>query len=422
MWPATEPEGSSPGAFTSSPFNQVTFGLTRLDANILLSGNFLIGISDLRGDGRPDYRYRAHVLYADSILPPRVSVNGGVVTLQGTGFVPGMSAALGLSPATPLAVTSTLMTLAVPAHADGPQSITVRDPVTGGATVMTGALTYGASASDSIILLNGANPSTPVGVQAANPMSVRVLASDGVTPVGGATVGWSGTNGVQLSACGGASSCSVITDQNGNAATWLTAAAPGASFVTATLAPGVYSPPKAVTGTLSATLSSSDIGVSVPTVYISQGATVSVPVSARVLGNGSPRSNVQVNFSIVSGSGSLSAVSATTDANGYAGVTLSVVNLTCLCRGLPAWPRRILPVLCFMPIRFRWLNSRFRARRRSLRDSRFNRSWCGWWIQRPLRIRCWQLPSLFLRPCCVLVEPRRVRAQEKQILAIRPCR
>lgn len=199
---------------------------------------------------------------------------------------------------------------------------------------MTGALTYGASASDSIILLNGANPSTPVGVQAANPMSVRVLASDGVTPVGGATVGWSGTNGVQLSACGGASSCSVITDQNGNAATWLTAAAPGASFVTDTLAPGVYSPPKAVTGTLSATLSSSDIGVSVPTVYISQGATVSVPVSARVLGNGSPRSNVRVNFSIVSGSGSLSAVSATTDANGYAGVTLSVVNLTVLVQGL----------------------------------------------------------------------------------------
>lgn len=334
MWLASDPEGSSPGAFTSSPFNQVSFGLTRLDANILLSGNFLIGISDLRGDGRPDYRYRAHVLYGDSVVPPRVSVNGGVVTLQGTGFVPGMSVGVGLSSATPLAVTSTLMTLAVPVHADGPKTLAVRDPVTGASTVMTGALTYGAAASDNIVLLNGANPSTPVGVQAANPMSVRVLASDGVTPVGGATVGWSGTNGVQISACGGASSCSVISDQNGNAATWLTAAASGASFVTATLAPGVYSSSKSVTGTLSATQTSSDIGVSIPNVYVSQGATVSVPVSARVLSNGSPRSNVQVNFSIVSGSGSLSAISATTDANGYAGVTLSAANLTVLVQGL----------------------------------------------------------------------------------------
>ena len=79
---------------------------------------------------------------------------------------------------------------------------------------MTGALTYGAAASDNIILLNGANPSTPVGVQAANPVSIRVVTSDGVTPVSGATIGWSGTNSVQLSACSGASSCSVITDQN----------------------------------------------------------------------------------------------------------------------------------------------------------------------------------------------------------------
>jgi hypothetical protein len=129
---------------------------------------------------------------------------------------------------------------------------------------MTGALTYGAAATDSIVLLNGANPPTPVGVQAANAVSVRVLAGDGVTPVGGATVGWSGTNGVQLSACSGASACSVITDQNGNAATWLTPAAAGTAIVTATLAPGVYSPAKSVSGTLSATQSSSDIGVSTP--------------------------------------------------------------------------------------------------------------------------------------------------------------
>ena len=178
---------------------------------------------------------------------------------------------------------------------------------------MTGALTYGAAATDNIVLLNGANPPTPVGVQAANPVSVRVLASDGVTPVSGATIGWSGTNGVQLSACGGALACSVITDQDGNAATWLTAAAAGTAIVTATLAPGVYSPAKSVSGTLSATQSSSDIGVSTPYIYVSQGATVGIPVNARVLSNGVAQRNVPVNFTIASGAGSLSAGSAVTN-------------------------------------------------------------------------------------------------------------
>jgi hypothetical protein len=202
MWAASDPEGSIPGAFTASPFNQVQFGLTRLDANIIQPGNFLIGISDVRGDGRPDFRYHAHVLYGDSVFPPRVSVNGGVVTVLGTGFKAGMTTVVGASAATPLAVMSTLITLRVPPHPDGLQNIVVSDPVSGASTVMSGVFTYGAAASDNIVLLNGANPSTPVGVQAANPVSVRVVASDGVTPVSGATVGWSGTNGVQLSACG----------------------------------------------------------------------------------------------------------------------------------------------------------------------------------------------------------------------------
>jgi hypothetical protein len=192
MWAASDPDGSVPGAFTRSPFSQVPFALTRLDANILTSSNFLIGISDVRGDGRPDYRYHAHVLYADSVWPARVSVNGGTITLQGTGFSPGLSSRVGTSSVSALAVSGTFMTLVVPAHADGVQNISVTDSVSGGSTTMTDALTYGAAVTDNIVSLNGANPSTPVGVQAANPVSVRVVASDGVTPVSGATVGCRG--------------------------------------------------------------------------------------------------------------------------------------------------------------------------------------------------------------------------------------
>ena len=331
MWAASDPQGTAPPAFTPSPFNQPLFGMTRLDAQVAVSTNFLIGISDVRGDGRPDYRYHAYMLYADSVSPSRVSVNGGAVTVRGTGFHPALTATIGSTAANPLAIGAGQMILAAPPHADGTQNIAISDSASGGSSVMTGVLTYGAAASDNIILLGGGlNPPTPVGTRATNPMSVRVLAADGTTPVSGATIGWSANNSVQLSACGGASSCSVISDANGYAATWLTPAATGVASITATLAPGVYSPSKSVSATLFTTESASDIGVLTPYLWIAQGATVGIPLTARILSNGVPQNNVTVNFRVVNGSGTLSAASAPTDSNGYAVVTLTVTQIAAL--------------------------------------------------------------------------------------------
>ena len=139
------------------------------------------------------------------------------------------------------------MIFAVPAHADGSQRLTVTDPATGSSSTISNALTYGATAARNIFLTGGSlNPSTPVGAPAVSPMSLRVLAADGLTPVGGATIGLTASNGLQLSACSGASACSVTTDQSGNAVTLLTPAAVGTSTITATLAPGVYTPSKSV--------------------------------------------------------------------------------------------------------------------------------------------------------------------------------
>jgi len=329
MWAASDPQGTlPPPAFTPSPFNTTASGMTRLDAQVASAGTFIIGIADLRGDGRPDYRYQASVLYADAVSPQRLSVNGGALTLSGVGFSAGLRAAVGNAAVTPLAVSAGEMILAAPAFADGPRDVTVVDPATGSSSTMTGAVTYGAAPSDNIVLLSGMNPSTPVGTQATNLVNVRVLASDGVTPVGGATVGWSASNGLQLSACGGASSCSVITDQSGNAATGLSPAAPGISTITAELAPGVYVPSKSVQATLSATESSSDLGISAPFLWVAQGATVNMPLTARVLSNGTPQANATVNFSLASGSAGLSSATATTDANGNATVTLLLSQFT----------------------------------------------------------------------------------------------
>jgi hypothetical protein len=327
IWAASDPVGTAPPAFTSSPFNQIVYGMTRLDAQVSTSSNFLIGISDVRGDGRPDYVYDAYVLYADSVSPARVSVTGGAVTVAGTGFYSGLTAAVGNASTTPLAVTAGQMLLAAPPFSDGPQNITISDPVSGSSSVMTAVLTYGAAASDELILLRGLNPSTAVGTQAANPVSVRVLASDGITPVSGATIGWTAGNGVQLSVCSGVSSCSVVTDQSGNAATWLTPTVVGVATITATLAPGVYSPTQSVLATLNATESALDIGVLMPNLYVSQGATVSLPLTARVMSNGVAQSGVNVNFTVVNGSGTLSAASAATSSSGYATVTLALTQI-----------------------------------------------------------------------------------------------
>jgi hypothetical protein len=331
MWAASDPQGTPPPAFTTSPFNQTVAGMTRLDAQVSSSTNFLIGISDVRGDGRPDYHYHAHILYADSVFPARISVNGGVVTVQGTGFAPGLNAAIGSYTATQLAVSGSQMLLAAPAHGDGTQNITIADPVSGASSIMTGVLTYGAAATDNIILLgNGLNPPTPVGTQATNPVTVRVLAADGVTPVSGATIAWSTTNGVQLSTCGGAPSCSVTSDQSGDAVTSLTPSAVGVATITATLAPASYGSSKSVSATLNATQSVSDIGVSTPYLWIAQGATASIPLTARVLSNGTPQNNAKVNFTVVNGAGALSAASAQTSSSGYATVTLTVTQFAAL--------------------------------------------------------------------------------------------
>jgi hypothetical protein len=326
MWAASDPEGTAPPALTTSPFNSVFFGVTRLDAQVNTASNFIIGISDMRGDGRPDYHYEAQVLYADSVSPARVPVTGGPVTISGTGFSQSLAVTIGNQAATPLAVDAGQMILALPPQSDGAQSIAITNAANGASSTMTNVLTYGAAATDELLLIEGNNPQTPVGTQATNPVAVQVVASDGVTPVAGATIAWTTTSGVQLSACSGTTSCSVTTDESGYASTMLTPTATGPSTITATLAPGAYSSARSVSATLSATESLRNIGVLTPFLWIAQGSTVSVPLTATVLGNGTPVPNATVDFILASGSATLSAPSATTNSNGVASVTLSLTQ------------------------------------------------------------------------------------------------
>jgi hypothetical protein len=326
IWSMGAPEGT-PATVSSLPFNSVNPGLTQLNSQIVASTQFRLGIADLRGDGRPDFRYRARVLYADSLSPSRISARGGAIALRGFGFRAGMQVLAGATPATILASSSNEILLSVPGLPDSTQTLTVTDPKTGSASVMTGALTLGAGPNDAIRLVQSANAPTPIGVNAAYPIRVAATTSDGATPVSGASVQWSATGGAALSACNGATTCSVVTDESGLAETRVTPATVGATTITASLAPASYTPPKYVQATVSGTSSAKDLALLTPKVWAAHGATVDIPFSARLQANGVALSGQTLNWQIALGSGSMNPTSGMTDGNGYAQSVLHVSSL-----------------------------------------------------------------------------------------------
>lgn len=328
IWTLAAPQGTDCPAATPMAFNTYTFGLTRLDAQIFQTTDFRVGISDYRGDGRPDYRYHARIFYGDSLVPARASVSGGTpIALRGLGFRAGNTALIGSSNATVLAAQATQLLVIAPAALDGVQSIALADPATGASSLMTDVLTYGAGPDDNIRLLLGSNPATPVGGQAANPFLVRVVTPDGLAPVSGASVAFSSMPAVAFSACGGASGCTVSTDENGEASTRMTVLSAGTMTLTAALAPASYPSPKFVQGTLQGASSPLDLVLTSPYMFIAQGATLDVALTARVLSNGAPLKGRTVNYYLEKGSGKLSSGSANTDANGYATVNLHLTAM-----------------------------------------------------------------------------------------------
>jgi len=328
IWQLSDQSGNPAPAATPSAFNTLNPGMTRLDAQFNADTDFRLGVVDARGDGRPDYFYVASLLYSDTVTPARTSLAGGPATLNGIGFHPGLQVSAAGIHTSVLSASANQMQIALPPGLlDGTASLVVTDPASGGFSQMTDVLTYGASATDLLILLQGAEPATPVGSEAASAIRVQVVAADGTTPVSGATVAWSMTNGGGLSVCGGLSGCSVLSDDSGVSSTRVTPAVTGVSTIAAILAPASYSPPQSrqatVVGTASVAL---DLGAIAPTRWIGQGATLDVPLTVRALNQGTPQASVVVSFEVVRGSATLSASNATTDNSGYATSSAHLVN------------------------------------------------------------------------------------------------
>jgi hypothetical protein len=328
IWELSDETGNPAPASTPSAFNTTIFAMTRLDAQFSTTETFRLAVADFRGDGRPDYFYQASLLYSDTVTPARLSLAGGITTLRGLGFSPALQVSFGSgNTGAVLSATASQIQVAAPAgSADGVATIEVLNTATGAFSQMIGALTYGASATDLLLLLQGAEPSTAVGAQAANPIRVRAVAADGVTPVNGATIAWNSANGLEFSVCNGATFCSVLSDEEGESSSWVTPKVTGPSTITISLAPASYSPPQSQQATVVGTSTALDLAAVSPTRWIGQGASVVVPLTVQALDLGAPKANVTVNFVLTKGAASLSAGSATTNGTGFATVTASIAN------------------------------------------------------------------------------------------------
>lgn len=219
--------GVQPTAFNTSEAGTTSLHATPF-ATVGEGGLMRIGVADERGDGRPDFSYQERVFYVDSLAPSVVPATGGTtLTITGFGFRAGNEVLINGFVASVVSWTSTTIVATAPnmalakASIGVPVDIEVQDLGTGATSTMTGALTYTSSdhTPSAMLLISAESAPSFVGTSTAVPFTIQMLAGDGVSPLSGDSVLFSARAGtVRFGACG-LSSCSIVTDARGMAAT-----------------------------------------------------------------------------------------------------------------------------------------------------------------------------------------------------------
>ncbi len=318
LWDGTDAPGGTPDLATTVAFNGATVGLSVLSAQTAADGEVRIAYADMRGDGRPDFTYRARVLYADSVFPARLSLNGGTVSIRGQGFRPGVTVSIGGVAAAVTSVTPNEITAVAPAvnAPTGTAVVAVQDPQTLGLAEILDGLSYDAHGDDGVKLMQP-SPSGTVQQGVPMPMTVQVVAADGQTPAANVSVSFAVTSGSAQLGCA-AAACTAMSNQNGLATMTVTATGSQATQIRASLSTGAFvvaafdggTPPQiAPTNTL----------------YIAIGAAnVSWTPVAVVLSSGQPVQGAAVQWTGGSGAQVAAATSTNSNAAGLASTTVSV--------------------------------------------------------------------------------------------------
>lgn len=223
VWSASDAIGILP-TITATPkaLNGRLVGLTQLPVSFTSDRQLRIAITEQRGEGRPDFSYRARVLYADSISPERIPVAGGRIVIHGMGFQTGNAVTIGGLLATVESLSSTQIVATappLPSNASTPYTadVAVTDLKTGGSTKITTALSYGGKATDLLQVISAPSGNVPANTALPVPFSVR-LTDSSRTPIRSASITFTASAGDAGFGCG-VSPCSVLTDEDGIAQT-----------------------------------------------------------------------------------------------------------------------------------------------------------------------------------------------------------
>ncbi|MDE1163003.1 MAG: IPT/TIG domain-containing protein [Acidobacteriaceae bacterium] len=329
VWRARDDGGLLPTVASATvPMNGSVAGLTQLKVSASAAdASYRVAIADYYGDGRPDYLYKARLMYADAVSPSSVSSSGGQISITGMGFASGnrvtvngvVASVVSWSANTIVAVAPT--SVLAKATSGVPVSVAVTDMTTGAATSITGALVYAGAGAYTVAKVS-APASLATGMTAATSFAVRVLASDGVTPIAGASVSLAVSGGASLVACGVASSCVLTADANGLVQSKVAGVAAGLVTLSATELSGGASVQVAVTDADPVR----SVQMLATAAWVAAGGSVSLPVVLNAVQDGSPASGVPVAWSASSGL-TLSATSSLTAANGVASVSVGMNGL-----------------------------------------------------------------------------------------------
>ncbi len=241
VWDASDPAGTSPTVASQPvPFNSLALGMTQIQIGAPSADQTVrFSVSDQFGAGRPDFTYTARLLYAATVSPATLGVGGGRIVVSGTGFRQGNQLFVNNTPAQVLSWTATQIVANAPALAVAgaplgtPLTVTVVDAQTAGSASISNALTY--EVLPNLMQQVSAPAALETGVPAPTPFAVRVLTSDGLSPVPGALVTFAVVTGsAQFGACGTATICTLASDAHGVVQTTVLGGAPGAVVLSAT--------------------------------------------------------------------------------------------------------------------------------------------------------------------------------------------
>jgi hypothetical protein len=298
VWTSTDALGSKPSlAYTPEAFNSSVSALTSLAVQSSQDQQLRLAIMDQRGDGRPDYNYQAHILYADSVSPSTVPAKGATITISGMGFRNGDVVTINGIPATITELTANTITAVAPSlhlNSAAAADVTVRDLITNASSTMTAALSYQAPQPE-LDLVSAPSGLAVERITASTPLILKAVAADGTTPLPGVTVALSSGSGqLRFEACS-STACSLTTGPAGTISTAVTPLAVGSITFTAASSIG------SVTSTFTVIPHIQTATALDPQLFVSEKAVLTWNPQVSVTDNGAATVGVPVQWTAVSG-------------------------------------------------------------------------------------------------------------------------